>query len=227
MYCSCMTTTPVVLIHGLGSSFEHNWRGGGWIDLLESEGREVIGFELPGHGAQRALVEEPAIERLAALLADRGPADVVGFSAGAVLALATLVRYPSGFRRVALLGIGDSMLDPDDARRRALADRLEADEVEAGDTMTRLLRQMIATAGNDLASVAAYARETARVAPPDTWPRIDAPVLVVLGDDDPVGPADRLVAALPGARSIGLARTDHFATTGSHACLDAVLRFVS
>ena len=36
-----MPTAPVLLIHGVGSSFEHNWRATGWVDLLEDEGGEI------------------------------------------------------------------------------------------------------------------------------------------------------------------------------------------
>jgi pimeloyl-ACP methyl ester carboxylesterase len=47
------TDPPVILVHGLGSSFEHNWRATGWVDLLADEGREVVGVDLPGHGTMR------------------------------------------------------------------------------------------------------------------------------------------------------------------------------
>ena len=45
-----MRTEPVLLVHGFASSFERNWREPGWADLLHEAGREVIGFDLPGHG---------------------------------------------------------------------------------------------------------------------------------------------------------------------------------
>ena len=45
-----MRTQPVVLVHGLGSSFEHGWRSTGWIDLLADADRPVIGVDLLGHG---------------------------------------------------------------------------------------------------------------------------------------------------------------------------------
>ncbi|MBW8827332.1 MAG: alpha/beta fold hydrolase, partial [Acidobacteria bacterium] len=41
---------PVLLVHGLASSFELNWREFGWVDLLADAGREVIGVDLLGHG---------------------------------------------------------------------------------------------------------------------------------------------------------------------------------
>ena len=45
-----MQAPPVVLVHGIASSFERNWRQPGWVDLLEEGGRSVIPVDLPGHG---------------------------------------------------------------------------------------------------------------------------------------------------------------------------------
>ena len=54
-----MADVPVVLVHGFASSFERNWREPGWVDLLEEEGRSVIGVDLLGHG-QAAKPADPA-----------------------------------------------------------------------------------------------------------------------------------------------------------------------
>jgi pimeloyl-ACP methyl ester carboxylesterase len=45
-----MSDHPVLLVHGLASSFEHNWRATGWVDILADEGRTALGMDLPGHG---------------------------------------------------------------------------------------------------------------------------------------------------------------------------------
>ena len=52
------------------------------------------------------------------------------------------------------------------------------------------------------------------------------PVLVVVGENDFVLPADRLVAALPDATLRTLRRTDHFATPESFDFIDAALEFI-
>ena len=49
-----MRTEPIVLVHGLGSSFEHGWRESGWADLIADSGREVIPVDLLGHGTADA-----------------------------------------------------------------------------------------------------------------------------------------------------------------------------
>ena len=104
-------SAPVVLVHGLGSSFEHNWGVTGWIDILESEGFEVIGHELPGHGSARVAAggEIEAAQRLVELVTEKAPVVGIGFSAGARLTLRAAIAAPQAFEKVVLLGIGDGM----------------------------------------------------------------------------------------------------------------------
>ena len=51
-------------------------------------------------------------------------------------------------------------------------------------------------------------------------------MLVVLGDQDPAGPGDGLVAALPGARLVTLRGVDHVGTPSDVRCMLAVLDFL-
>jgi len=52
---------------------------------------------------------------------------------------------------------------------------------------------------------------------------VTCPVLVVLGDRDFIGGADRLVAALPRAELVVLRGVDHFATPSDFGAIDAVM----
>jgi pimeloyl-ACP methyl ester carboxylesterase len=61
----------------------------------------------------------------------------------------------------------------------------------------------------------------------DDVARVTLPVLVVLGDKDFAGPADRLMAALPDARLVTLRNTEHFATPRSFGFIDASLDFLA
>jgi len=222
-----MNMPPIVLVHGLGSTFENNWRVTGWVDILQSEGREVVGFELPGHGSspRRLATSGPATELLAARLEELGGADVVGFSAGARLTLATLGERPDLFRRAVIMGIGDSMVTPLDDSHLQLADMIEdsgADAPAAG----RMMRQIITTAGNNHADVASYVRFMPEPPDLDRVAEAEVPVLVVLGEDDGVAPADRIMASLRDGQLLMLPRTDHYATVTSFAAQDAVLTFL-
>ena len=40
----------VVLLHGFGSTFEHNWVQTGWVDILGDFDCTVPPIDLPGHG---------------------------------------------------------------------------------------------------------------------------------------------------------------------------------
>lgn len=55
---------------------------------------------------------------------------------------------------------------------------------------------------------------------------IRAPVLIVLGDRDFAGPADRLAAALPDAKLATLPGTDHFGTPRDFRFVAAALDFL-
>ena len=115
-----MSDHPILLVHGLASSFEHNWQAAGWVDILADEGRTVIGVDLPGHGANSA--QDPAgISPAAAVLAaigDRAQVDAVGFSAGGHALLAAAVSAPRRFRKIAVLGVGDRPPAPMAVTRR-------------------------------------------------------------------------------------------------------------
>jgi hypothetical protein len=51
-------------------------------------------------------------------------------------------------------------------------------------------------------------------------------VLLVLGEQDFVGPADKLVCALPNAQLRIVPGVDHFATPKAFDAIDATMRFL-
>src|SRR6478735_1696922 len=125
-----MRTEPVVLVHGLGSSFEHGWRSIGWVDLLADAGRPVIPVDLLGHGTADAPHDPERYAHLensvvAALPAD-GPdtVDAVGFSLGAQMLLRVAAQAPERFGRLVLIGAGENVFGTDDTH--ALAELFES-----------------------------------------------------------------------------------------------------
>jgi pimeloyl-ACP methyl ester carboxylesterase len=223
---------PVVLVHGVGSSFEHNWVVTGWIDVLADEGRTAVPFELPGHGGAARIPDDaddadvfvPFLEAQAE--AAGGPVDVVGFSAGAQLSIRAATRRPSAIRRLALLGIGDGVLRPSEGFLTRLADLLDG-AAEPADPHARVFWRLASSAGNDRAAVAAYLRRQLPPLTPDDLAGVELPVLLVLGERDFAGPGDGLVAALPDARLVPLRGVDHFGTTSDYRAMDAVSRFLA
>jgi pimeloyl-ACP methyl ester carboxylesterase len=218
---------PVLLVHGFASSAEHNWRRPGWLDLLADLGRETIAVDLPGHGraprpaspAGYASVEAA----VAAAIGDREPVDAIGFSAGAHVLLRLAAEQPRRFRRLALLGAGAGVLGRADPEPIIAALQGEPDPENVTGMVFRRLAEGL---GNDRAALIAFLRRPQRPLTAADLARISSPVLVVLGDQDPAGPGDGLVAALPEARLVTLRGVDHFGTPADVRCMQAVLDFL-
>jgi pimeloyl-ACP methyl ester carboxylesterase len=221
---------PVLLVHGFASSAEHNWRHPGWLDLLADCGRETIAVDLPGHGTapKPADPADPASYQqveahVAAAVEGREPLDAIGFSAGAHVLLRLAADQPGTFRRLALLGIGRGVLEPADPEPIVAALTREPDPENVTGMVFRRLADGL---GNDRAALIAFLRRPQRPLTPADLDRITTQVLVVLGDQDPAGPGDDLVAALPDAWLVTLRGVDHFGTPGDVRCMQAVLGFL-
>lgn len=220
-------TAPVLLVHGLASNFEHNWRVPGWVDLLEAEGRQVIGVDLPGHGAHPAdPATVDAVEHVAAAISAYDRVDAVGFSAGSSILLRVAAKDPDRFGKLVTIGVGNSIVEPADPNAGPSVATRFLDG--SNDVLSQLFLRMLKTAGNDLEQVRSFVehgglsrRETLDLS------RITCPSLVVIGDKDFAAPADKLAAALPNSALVNLRGVDHFSAVNDFACIDAVLRFLA
>ena len=224
----------VLLVHGWGGSFEATWQRNGFAALLEDGGKTVIGVDLLGHGTAPKPHEPEAYADLTTRLVDALPAEpvaAIGFSLGALTLLRAAIAHPDRFERLVVAGVGANIFDRDHSGARQISEGLDlllhGGELGELTQQQRLFAQYARQDGNDLAALAAIMRR-----PPgsdlthETLATIECPVLVVVGEDDFVHPADELVDALPDARLVNLPRTDHFATTDSFAFYDAALEFV-
>jgi len=224
-----MEACPVLLVHGFASSAEHNWRQPGWLDLLAEAGRETIAVDLLGHGrAPRPTspADYESVEaRVAADIAGHQVLDAVGFSAGAHVLLRLAAAEPQRFRRLALLGIGASVVTGDGGGAGPIIAALEGDP-DPEDIHGVVFRRLADGLGNDRAALVAFLRRPQRPLTRDGLARISCPVLVVVGDKDPAGPGEPLVAALPDARLVTLRGADHFSTPADVRCMQAVLGFL-
>jgi len=227
---------PVVLVHGWGGSFAATWKRSGFTELLADAGREVIGVDLLGHGTAPKPHDPEAYGDLSARIVEAlpdGPVDAIGFSLGAHTLLRTAIADPRRFRRLVLAGIGRNVFESDDEMTRRIVAAIEGggdtSDTEQVDNVARLFVQYASQPGNDPVALAAIMSR--RTAAPEALTEADlagvvCPVLIFVGDNDFVLPADRLVAALPDARLRMLRRTDHFATPESFDFIDAALEFI-
>jgi pimeloyl-ACP methyl ester carboxylesterase len=222
-----MEACPVLLVHGFASSAEHNWRAPGWLDLLAEAGRATVAVDLLGHGrAPRPAAPADYAEvepRVAAAISGYEQVDAVGFSAGALVVLRLAAADPGRFRRIALLGIGAGALARADPAPVIAA--LE-DEPDPENIPGLVFRRLAEGSGNDRAALVAFLRRPQQPLTAADLAGIGGPVLVVLGDQDPAGPGEPLVAALPDARLVTLRGVDHFGTPADVRCMQAVLSFL-
>lgn len=224
-----MTGPPVLLVHGWGGSFETTWRRNGFTELLADAGREVIGVDLLGHGTAPKPHEPEAYTDLSARIVDvlpDTPVDAVAFSLGAITTLRLAARQPERFQRLVVAGVGRNLFERDPDQRDRILAGVEG-TADEDDNVARLFGQYAGQPGNDRRALAALLRC------PDSGPFTDellasvtCPVLVVIGDRDFAGPADRLVAALPDGKGVTLRNVDHFATPETFGFIDAALEFI-
>ncbi len=218
-----------MLVHGWGGSFTSTWQRSGFTALLADAGRPVIGVDLLGHGtAPKPHHPEDYADltlRVLEALPDR-PIDAVGFSLGAMTLLLAAIDQPGRFRRLVLAGIGRNVFERDDEATQRIIDAVEG-RGGADDNHARLFSQYASQVDNDPVALAAVLRRTSSQAITDAMlAGVACPVLVAVGDQDFVLPADRLVEALPDATLKILRRTDHFATPESFDFIDAALEFL-
>lgn len=197
---------------------------------MQDSGRTVIGVDLLGHGTAPKPHDPEAYTDLTARIieaAPERPIDAVGFSMGAMTLLALARRDPSRFRRLVLMGIGDSMFRHNPERAAAIVAAIEG-TASSDDIGSQVFAQYAHRPGNDPVALAAIFKRAPRVAiTPAELTSVTCETLIVLGDRDFAGPADELMAALPNARLVTLRKCDHFATTEHFSAIDAVLGFLS
>jgi pimeloyl-ACP methyl ester carboxylesterase len=215
----------VVLLHGFGSTFDHNWLRSGWVDILADCGCEVPPIDLPGHGTSEPLTDPAAYADVEGALSARLPVPTVavGFSAGGQILLRMAVAHPERFERIVLLGVGDNVFARSDSA--ALATALEG-EPDPTDVQAGVFLRLARTTGNHPPALAAFLRRPVEPLRPEDVAGVTCPVLVVLGERDLVPTAERLVAALPDASLVTVPGADHFALPADFTTIDATLSFL-
>jgi pimeloyl-ACP methyl ester carboxylesterase len=216
---------PLVLLHGFGSTFDHNWVQSGWVDILADFDCTVPVIDLPGHGSSGRSADPADYgsveEDVASVLPN--PTSAVGFSAGAKVLLRIAVAHPGRFDRLVLLGVGDNVFEESDSS--ALAEALESGS-DPEDVQARVFTRLAASTGNDPRALAAFLRRRPPRLAPEDLAVVTCPVLVVLGTEDFVPSADRMVEALSSATLVSVPGVDHFATPSDFGVIDATMQFL-
>jgi pimeloyl-ACP methyl ester carboxylesterase len=224
-----MPLPPVLLVHGFASSFERNWREPGWVDILQDEGREVVGLDLLGHGTAEKPHDPGAYADLSSSIREAlpgdGEVDAVGFSLGGQLLLKVVAENPERFRKLVVGGVGDNVFREGDPESAARA--IETGDTSEGDpAVAQAFAVFARSPGNDPSALAACLRRPRSGLDEAALSGVKVPVLVVLGDRDFAGPADRLLQALPDAQLVSLAGADHFGTPKDFRFIEATVDFL-
>ena len=221
-------TTPVVLVHGWGGSFESTWQRSGFTELLRDARKPVIGIDLLGHGGAPKPHDPEAYADLTARVLDAmpdEPVDAVGFSLGAITLLQIACAQPGRFRKLVLAGIGGTLFEPDDQAGERIAAAIEG-TADSADVGSHVFAQYAHQAGNDPVALAAIMRRPRQRFTTELLSGVTCQTLVTIGDKDFAGPGEPLANALPNATLKTLRGIDHFATPESFGFIDAVLGFL-
>ena len=225
----------VVCLHGLGGSSNT------WTPVMPAlSPYRVVRIDLPGSGRSHAVPGTLSIERLAqavlTVCARLGiaRAHFAGHSMGTIVCQWLAIEQPKRVRSLALFG---PLLAPPDAARAAIRTRASKARTEGMAGMQEIAQTLMnaATSADSRQrspAAAAFVRESlmrqdsdgyARncdalaEAQPAAVERIQAPVLLVTGDEDGVAPpqsvralAERMSGAQGGVRTVVLSRCGHW-----------------
>jgi pimeloyl-ACP methyl ester carboxylesterase len=225
-----MERPPILLIHGFGADGTM-WDATGWTGALDEAGLTYTRHDLPGHGAAAKPHEPDAYEKpalLAGLLAALGdePADVIGYSLGAELALELALAHPGRVRRLVFGGIGTtSPFTPEETQ--ALWEAAAAGEDPPPSGPRSVWSRVSAAPGSDPVALAAMMAGVARGDRFVDPSRFAGPALLFAGTEDPVAAgADELAASLPDCALLWLDGRDHLTALPARAAKQAAVELL-
>ncbi len=227
---------PVLLIHGFASNARVNWIDTGWVKALTGAGYQTITFDNRGHGESGKLYDPEAYpapemaEDARRLLDHLGLSQVrvMGYSMGARIAAFLTLHHPERVTAAVFSGLAENMIRGVGGVQ-PIAEALEAasaDDVQ--DPSAKVFRVFAEQTKGDLRALAACMRSGRQKITAAELGRIKVPVLVVAGDmDDIAGRVDPLVAAIPGAKGVTLARRNHMNAVGDRQHKEEVINFLN
>ncbi len=216
---------PVLLLHGFTGSVESTWAPTGIIELLTDAGREVIAWDLPGHGSAEKHHDPEAYADMEQQLVARlpeGQVDGVGFSMGARTLLCMAAIAPAKFGKLVVSGVGRNLFERDEEQAERIAKGVQG-EADDDDVHAQTFARYASEPDQDGVALAAFMRRKHHPLSEQEFAAITHPVRVVLGTEDFAGPAEPLLNALTDASYTELRSCDHFATPKNFGFIDAVL----
>ncbi len=228
--------TPILLIHGFGSSGKVNWIDTGWVSTLTEAGYQPITFDNRGHGASRKLYDaslyfahdmaEDARRLLDHLSIRNCP--VMGYSMGARIAAFLALKHPARVGPAVWGGMGMNLVTGLEDSEEIIS-ALTAESLE--DVKGKVGRQFRIFADHNKADRAALAACMVNSREPMQEAEVRAirgPTLVATGENDEMaGPAQPLANLLPAGEAFTIPRRDHLRATGDPQFKRAALEFLA
>lgn len=196
----------------------------------------MLGTDLLGHGASPRYPDPEDYadfeEHAWSPARGREPVDAVGFSLGGITLLRIASAHPDRLRRLAILGVGDSVLGAGPAAKDLPGEAPDViamveGRVDVDDPIGPVFGRLAAASRNDPRVLSAVLRRPQRALTTSDLHQITCPTLLIIGDRDFTGPVDQLAAAIPNVEVLTLPGVDHFATPGSIHAMGATLDFLS
>jgi pimeloyl-ACP methyl ester carboxylesterase len=233
---------PIVLVHGWGSSLEHNWVKTGWVDTLTAR-RRVVALDVRGHGASdkphdRAVYSYARMSHDVLRVLDHlgiAKTDFLGYSMGAFMGASLLGHVRERFTSMVLGGIGDETDQSLAALPKIVAGLRAEENAQLTDPVAKGYRAYARSdPRNDLEALALSALQM--------WPEgyplklagsgladVDMPILVVNGADDHpyIDTVHHLVSAIAGCRLAVIPDRDHLGVVTDPRFKDEVLAFLA
>jgi len=218
-------SNPVLLLHGFTGSVESTWAPTGIIELLQDAGRQVIAWDLPGHGSAEKHHDPAGYADMEQSLVDQLPDEVVdgvGFSMGARTLLCMAAIAPQKFGKLVVAGVGRNLFERDEEQAERIAQGVLGEAAD-DDVHAQTFARYASEPDQDGMALAAFMRRSHYPLGSAQFEQISHPVRVVLGSEDFAGPADPLIDALSDVSYTELRGCDHFATPKNFGFIDAVL----
>lgn len=222
---------PLLMVHGWGGSHQETWQSTGIEQLINEAGTTVIGVDLLGHGTAEKPHDPTDYSDISAPIrnaigARSTAVDAIGFSLGAIALLDAALHNPRYFRKLMLVGIGNGVLEankPDETER--IISGIDG-TAPPDDILAKQFGNYAKKSNNDpLALRAALLRPRKEPFSEADLKRIEAEIVLAVGDRDFVLPADRLASAFANCRFVNLKNCDHFASTENFTFIDSLLGF--
>lgn len=228
--------TPILLIHGFGSSARINWYATGWFRTLTQAGYHVIALDNRGHG-DSVKSYNPAFYMPQAMAGDAvkllehlglSKAHVMGYSMGARISAFMALLYPTYVHSVIFGGLGIGMITGAGNWEPVSKALLAEDLTTITNPRGLMFRKFAEQTKSDKRALAACIVTSKQELTASEIYKIKQPALVAVGSLDEIGgEAEPLAAMLPCGEALSIPDRDHMLAVGDKVYKKGVIDFLS